>query len=188
MNDLSQGDYSVVVEAGPSYATRRQESADTLNQMVQAYPPLMQIAGDLLFKAQDIPDADALGDRMKMALIPPVQQMLAAKEQGQAPLPPQVQAQMQQMQQQLQQAGQAVQQLQAENQQLKSGEAAKAQLAQIQQQTDLQRESMIDARERYSIDQDNLTKLRIAEIQANAQLMSKAMVPPVTPVPDALPQ
>lgn len=187
MNDLSQGDYSVVVEAGPSYATKRQESADTLNQMVQAYPPLMQIAGDLLFKAQDIPDAEALGERMKLMLPPPIQQALASKEQGQAPLPPQVQAQMQQMQQQLQQAGQAMQQLQAENQQLKSGEAAKAQQAQIQQQTDLQREAMIDARERYSIDQDNATKIKVAEIQANAALMAKLVIPPQSPVPDAAP-
>src|SRR6185312_13517475 len=156
-NDITTGDYSVVVEAGPSYATKRQESADTLNQMVQAYPPLMQIAGDLLFKAQDIPDADALGEPMKLMLPPPIQQALAQQDQGQAPLPPQVQAQLQQMPQQ----------------------------AQIEQQTTLQREAMVDARERYNIDQDNATKIKVAEIQANAALMAKLVIPPQSPVPDA---
>jgi len=187
-NDVTVGEYSVVVETGPSYATKRQESADTLTQMVQAFPQLMQIAGDIVVKAQDIPDADALGERLKLMLPPPIQQALAAEEQGQAPLPPQVMQQMQGMQQQLQQAGQAVQQLRQENQQLKSGVAQKMQAAQLDAQTELQRAQFEADKEvkLAMIDQD--TRLKVAEIQGNTQLMIKAMVPAVSPIPDQVPQ
>lgn len=138
-NDVTRGKYAVTVEAGPSYATKRQETADLLMGMVSAYPPLMQIAGDLVIKAQDVPDADLIAERIKATLPPPILQMIQQKEAekgGQKPLPPEVQAQMAQMDQQMQQAQQMLQQLQAENQQLKSGEMSKAAEMQARQDAD----------------------------------------------------
>src|SRR5258706_435434 len=37
--DLSRGKYDLTVETGPSCATRRQETADQILRMMQAYPP-----------------------------------------------------------------------------------------------------------------------------------------------------
>ena len=42
-NDLTTGQYSVTVESGPNYATKRAEAADSMLQLVQSYPPVMQL-------------------------------------------------------------------------------------------------------------------------------------------------
>lgn len=105
MYDVRAGRYDVVVKAGPSFQTQRQQAADTMTRLIQAYPPLLQLAGDLLVKNMDFPGAEKVAER----LVPP---------QGQGQLPPQVQAQMQQMGQHLQGLQQALQKAQMENQQL----------------------------------------------------------------------
>jgi len=93
--DLAKGKYDIVVETGPSYSTRRVESAESMMQFVQAVPAAAQVAGDLIAKAQDWPLAEEIGDRLKKA-IPP---QLTQKE-GEEPPPPdpaqQAQAEMQQ--------------------------------------------------------------------------------------------
>jgi hypothetical protein len=90
--DLSKGQYSVVVEVGKSFATRREEANESLGQLAQAAPELVPKFADLWVKNMDIPESEAIAER----LAPPDQD---------GGLPPQVQ--------------QAIQQLQAENQQLK---------------------------------------------------------------------
>jgi hypothetical protein len=126
--DIKQGKYAVTVEAGPGYATKRQEMAELTMQLVQAYPPLMQFAGDIVVKMQDIPDADQLSERIRAMLPPPIQQILAAKDAGADPKVAQLQTQIQQLGQQLQQMQQQaqaeVQRLAQENQQLKADKSA----------------------------------------------------------------
>lgn len=107
--NLASGRYDVVVKAGPSYQTQRQEASTKIAELVKSYPPLAQIAGDLLFRNLDIPDADKIADRMK----------------PQNELPPQVQQQMQQMQQMMEQGKQFIGQLQAEVEKLKIDVARK---------------------------------------------------------------
>jgi hypothetical protein len=68
--DLSKGRYDVTISTGPSYMTRRQESADSMIGFVQAVPAAGQVAGDLIAKAQDWPDADQIAERLKR-IIPP---------------------------------------------------------------------------------------------------------------------
>jgi hypothetical protein len=137
LKDVTVGKYAVTAEAGPGYATKRQEMADLMMQMVQAYPPLMQFAGDIIVKVQDIPDADQLADRIKLMLPPPIQKWLQAEEAGQNPEVAALQEQMQQMGQQMQQQMQAMQQqLQAagqENQQLKADKSASIAASQARQ-------------------------------------------------------
>lgn len=106
MNDLTIGRYDVTVSAGPSYTTQRQEAADGMTQLAQAWPPLMEIAGDKVVSNLDWPGADEIAERIKR-MIPP---HIAGEEEGeQQPVPPQVQQQMAQMQEMLQQAQQALQ-------------------------------------------------------------------------------
>lgn len=91
------GRYSVEAEAGPSYATQREEAFAAFSDIVSKAPDLVHVAGDLLFKSADFPLADELSERLKRG-VPP--QYLG----GPSP-------QMQQMQQQLQQAHQNGQQI-----------------------------------------------------------------------------
>jgi hypothetical protein len=67
---LDNGQYSVRVTTGASFATMREEAANFFQQVIQSQPQLIEIAGDLLFKYMDFPGAQALSERMKR-LIPP---------------------------------------------------------------------------------------------------------------------
>lgn len=91
--DLSKGKYTVVVETGPSYSTRRQEAAEGIATLAQAYPPLMQVAGDILVKNMDWPEAQLIAKRLKVMLPPQVQ----AADEEDDPVPPQIKQQMAEM-------------------------------------------------------------------------------------------
>jgi hypothetical protein len=105
--DLSAGKYDVTSEAGPSYQTQRQEAAAQMVEMSRAFPPMMQVAGDILARNLDWPGADELAERLKATLPPHLQ----GKN-------PQLQQAQQQMQLMDQQAKQAVQVLQGQIQEL----------------------------------------------------------------------
>lgn len=89
-HDLSVGKYDVTIDTGPSYATRREESAEFMQNMVKAYPQTMQVAGDLVLKSMDVPGASELADRFKKTLDP---KLLDDPKNQQ--IPPAIQAQMQ---------------------------------------------------------------------------------------------
>lgn len=92
--DLTKGRYDVVIESGPSYNTKREQTADAMLQVSNAYPPLWDKAGDLMVKNFDWPGADKLAERLQMFLPPEVKQK---EQQGNQLMPPQLQAQMAQM-------------------------------------------------------------------------------------------
>lgn len=77
--DLSIGNYDVAMTTGPSYTTRRVEAAQSMMEAIQVWPQLIQVAGDIIAKAQDWPGADKLAERLKKT-IPP--QFLDEKEGG----------------------------------------------------------------------------------------------------------
>jgi len=103
MNDVTIGEYDVVMDTGPGYNSKRQEAVDSMMALFQAEPSLVQVAGDLLVRNMDFPGADVIADRLAinnplaqiddMSDIPPAVQMKL--KQGQATI--------QQMQQQIQQ-------------------------------------------------------------------------------------
>ena len=66
----SVGKYEVQADVGPAYATRRQQAFDAFNQIVQTAPQILNLAGDLLFKAADFPMAEELAERLQR-LVPP---------------------------------------------------------------------------------------------------------------------
>lgn len=129
-NDITRGEYAVTVEAGPSYATKREEARATLVELMGMRPEVAALAFDKLMKLVDMPDADDLADRFKAMLPPQIQQMEQAKEQGQDPRMAQMAQQMQAVQQQAQQAiqqlQQQMQQLAQENQALKADRQAQS--------------------------------------------------------------
>lgn len=86
LNDVTVGAYDVQLVTGPSYTTRREEAKEGMVEFARAYPPVMQVAGDLVAEAQDWPNKDQFAKRLR-ALVPP--QVLAAEQhEGDGPPPP----------------------------------------------------------------------------------------------------
>lgn len=73
------GKYEVEADIGPGFATKRQEAFNALSQIIQSSPDLMNIAGDLMFKAADFPLADELAQRLR--------RMVPAQALGDGPSP-----------------------------------------------------------------------------------------------------
>lgn len=83
------GKYEVEADIGPAYATRRQEAFNAFVEIMKQNPNILQIAGDLVFKAADFPMADELAERYRRTMPPGLL--------GEAP-PPQIESMQQQLQ------------------------------------------------------------------------------------------
>ncbi len=70
------GQYAVVSDVGPDYATQRQEVFNALVQIIKGSPELMMLIGDLLFQASDLPLSDKIAERLKPGLPPEAQQQI----------------------------------------------------------------------------------------------------------------
>ena len=64
------GEYDIQADTGPSFATRRQEAFNALTQIAAQNKDFMNIAGDILWKVADFPEAQVLADRWRK-IIPP---------------------------------------------------------------------------------------------------------------------
>lgn len=101
--DLSVGDYEVALTTGTSFTTRRVEAAQAMMDCIQVYPELMQVAPDLVIKAQDWPGAEELAERVKKTVPPQLlddddPDKAEAMARGQLPNPQQIQEGMQKLQ------------------------------------------------------------------------------------------
>jgi hypothetical protein len=105
LNDVTVGEYDVVMETGPGYNTKRQEAVDSMMSLLAADPNLMNQAGDLIFRNMDFPGADVIADRL--AAVNPMAQI-----DEKSPIPPQVQMQLANNQQQMQAMQQQIQAMQ----------------------------------------------------------------------------
>ena len=105
LNDVTVGEYDIVMETGPGYASRRQESLEQLLQILPADPDLMKKAGDLIFRSMDFHGADIIADRLAAAN--PLAQIDDKSE-----VPPQAQMMIKQGQQQIQALQQQIQAMQ----------------------------------------------------------------------------
>jgi hypothetical protein len=124
VNDLTRGKYDVTVTVGPSFATQRQEAAETFTQMAAQDPALMPTAGDLVYQAMDLPYAEQIAERRR-AMLPPQIQALVNKDKRQPPEVAQAMAQIEAIKAQLDEQGQLIQQAAADAEKAK-GEAGKA--------------------------------------------------------------
>jgi hypothetical protein len=102
LNDVTVGEYDVVMETGPGYNSKRQEAVESMVQMLGIDPNLMQQAGDLVFRNMDFPGADIIADRLAAAN--PLAQIDEKSD-----IPPQVQMQLAQSQQTIQELQQQIQ-------------------------------------------------------------------------------
>jgi hypothetical protein len=96
--DITVGRYDVVMDTGPGYQTRRQESTDQVTALLGTPlgEKIVAVADDLVMRNMDIPGAQAIADRMAAAN--PLSQV-----DDQSDVPPAAQMQIKALNQQLQQ-------------------------------------------------------------------------------------
>jgi len=105
LNDMTVGQYDVVMDTGPGYNSKRQEAVDSMLPILAADPSLMKTCGDLVFRNMDWPGADVIADRLAAAN--PLAQIDEHSE-----IPPQVQMQLAQGKQQVEELQQQLQSMQ----------------------------------------------------------------------------
>lgn len=166
-NDVTTGEFSVTVEAGKTWATRRQETTELMMEIASKNPAIFTVAGDILFKEMDIEHGEEISERMVYLMPPALQQSIAAKRAGEDPEKAQMAAQMQQMTEALQQTQQALQAAQGELEMVKKDKSAsiaasqaKIQESQVRQNTEAQRAD----------NETDMTQAKIAEIFAKVLL------------------
>jgi hypothetical protein len=105
LNDVTVGEYDVVMDTGPGYNSKRIEAVNSMMPMLSADPNLMNVAGDLIFRNMDFPGADVIADRL--AASNPLAQI-----DDKSPIPPQVQMQLAQSKQTIDKLQQELQAMQ----------------------------------------------------------------------------
>jgi hypothetical protein len=105
LNDVTVGEYDVVMDTGPGYNSKRIEAVNSMMPMLSADPNLMNVAGDLIFRNMDFPGADTIADRLAAAN--PLAQI-----DDKSDVPPQVQMQLAQSQKTIQDLQQQLQSMQ----------------------------------------------------------------------------
>jgi hypothetical protein len=171
LNDVTVGEYDVVMETGPGYNSKRQEAVESMVQMLQVDPDLMKQAGDLVFRNMDFPGADIIADRLAAAN--PLAQI-----DDKSDVPPQVQMQLAQSQQVIQQLQQQLQAMQMDMKYRASIEGQKQEAETMRKKMDIDAR-MADSQLRTEVQAndtviDNETRLEIERMKARlALLLSK---------------
>jgi hypothetical protein len=128
LNDVTVGEYDVVMETGPGYNSKRQEAVANMLPLLSASPDMMKVAGDLVFRNMDFPGADVIADRLAAA-------NPLANIDEKSDIPPQVQMQ-------LAQSKQMMQQMQAQMQQMELLLKSRADVVAMQQEGETKRKLM----------------------------------------------
>lgn len=102
INDVTVGEYDVVMDAGPGYNTRRQEARDAMTPLFEKNEKLMDVAGDVYFRTMDYSGADVIADRLAAAN--PLSQI-----DEQSDIPPAAQMRIKTLEKQVQDMGQQLQ-------------------------------------------------------------------------------
>lgn len=146
VNDLTAGRYDIRVAVGPNYSTRRQETAEGMLEFIRVVPGAAQMIGDLVAKAMDWPDADAISERLAKSLPPQFRGDGEMDPQEQQAM--QMQMQMQQQQQAMAQQGQMIEMRKSEAETVEAeadAQKAQAEAMQIQMETALKSGALNDA-------------------------------------------
>jgi Phage P22-like portal protein len=130
VNDLTKGRGKVVIDAGPSMSTQRQETAHKLMIMGQGNSRMHNLVDDIILKAMGDPYMDEAARRLRKALKMSMPGIVEDTEEDQqnptppAPIPPKVQADMGKvkvmaMKAQTEQTKQAIEKFRAETERMK---------------------------------------------------------------------
>jgi hypothetical protein len=161
--DPGAGKYAVTVTVGKATATRQQEGAKALGDLIPHLPPEMAavVMPDYV-KQLSFPGAQGIAERLESTLPPNLQ---PKPVDGQPAIPPQAQMQIEQLSAQVQQAQQAIATDQAKQQ-------ASIQTAQLKEAGEMERERMRIAADLEKARMDNATRIEVARIGAAKQIAS----------------
>jgi hypothetical protein len=154
---------SYVVTMGQAFDSKRAETFDTMQQVLQGNPQLMNVVGDILFRNYDGAGADQIADRLKKMLPP---QLQSADDQQ---IPPQAQAAISQLQQQGQALNAHAQILEKQLGQLQYEKQAKV----VELQGRLQEIAAKHQADMELEDKKLLAQLAVAEISTKAQIATE---------------
>jgi len=161
LNDVTVGQYDIVIDTGPGYQTKRQESADNMLGLLST--PLGEkvasTADDIIMRQFDWPGADQIADRLAAAN--PIA-MAEKKLPDNIPddvksLVAQLQGQNQQLQQQLQQAA--------------LDHKYRLSVQQMKEQGETQRATMQDQTKRHDVESRDTTARDIEEIKGHVAVL-----------------
>jgi len=127
---------SYVVTMGQAFDSKRMESFDTMQTVLQSAPDLIHVIGDVFFRNSDLAGADQIAERLHKMLPPQLQ------DDAQNQLPPQAQAAVAQAQQQVQGMQAELQKLAMEKMGKIQEHQGKMQQIQLQAQADMQLEKL----------------------------------------------
>lgn len=170
-NDMTVGRYAVVMDTGPGYATKREEAAENLVELLGT-PLGEQVAstsGDIIVRNMDFPGADEVADRIAVTIPGALDKIIEGLPKQAQTIISAMQAQLTQKDEQLHQHaleikyGQGIQQLKGEQTLAKTDKdnATKLAIAGVN-----------DATKREDIDTKASTARDVAEIHAAAQLLN----------------
>ena len=161
LNDVTVGEYDVVMETGPGYNSKRQEAVESMISMLNVDPDLMKQAGDLIFRNMDFPGAEVIADRLAAA-------NPLAQVDDKSDIPPQAQMLIAQGQQ-------TIQQLQGQIQAEEMDKKYRATVQEQVQSAETQREQMRIEAEAHKTVINNETKRDIEEMKDTTRRELEAM-------------
>lgn len=171
LNDITVGEYDVVISSGPAYNTLRQEAADSMVSMAQSWPKLMDVAGDKIIKSMDWPGADDIAERVAKTLPPGLADQVEGAEPEpmvetpKGPIP-------------MQQAGQLIGQME---------QALEAMQAEMDERQVVLDRARIDADSRERVAEINATSRQdVEELKGMIAMLTAQMQPPPALVDAAL--
>lgn len=128
LNDVTIGRYGVTFDAGPGYASQREEAQASMLELGSKWPKLLDVAGDKVVENMDWPGSEAIARRLR-AGIP--QNITGADKEGEngEPAAPQLPPEIEQA---LQQYDQLVEQLQQQLAEAQAGHAADLEKARLE--------------------------------------------------------
>ncbi len=172
LNDLTVGDYDVVMDTGPGYNSKRQEALANFTDLLQN-PELAKIIGpigaDLIVRLHDAPGMDVLADRL--AASNPM-----AKIDENSEVPPKAQMLIKQLQDQVQKMQQAIQQLEMEKKyrsdlegMKQDGETKRELMRTTAKAHDIEKR---DETKRHDVDTRGTVSLKVEEIKGFVELLN----------------
>jgi flagellar biosynthesis GTPase FlhF len=186
--DLSSGKYDVRLKIGPAFKTQQEQAAETITQLAQAYPPLMQVAGDLVFKNLNFKGSDEIAERLRRSLPPHLQDQDAKPQEMLVAQNQQMAQQLEQMQMALQQATEEIRIKRAEMESKERMEQAKIESsdrqAALKAQVELvTAEAKLTSTENIAGLREELAmlKLQIAQMASGAAAEESVGPPPTVP-------
>jgi len=155
LNDVTVGEYDVVMETGPGYNSKRQEAVEAMMPLLSGNEQLFNAAADLVFRNMDFPGAEVIADRL--ATLNPL-----ANIDEHSDIPPQAQMAIKNAQAQVQQLTQQLQALQLAMKQRQD-------IEQVKQDSETKRELMRVTAKAHDIELRDAERKYVAELNVHGK-------------------